>query len=319
MKCVDCLNRAEVLKTYMLAKKKTSSHGEEKEETGRCEKARFLSQLQSTILVKRLGTKWTDVAGLSAAKQLLTEAVILPVKLPHLFREKRKPWKSILLFGPPGTGKSYLAQATATEADAYTFISVSAADLVSRRLGDSEKLVRHLFEIARERQPSIIFIDGIDAICTARRSDESDSTRRVKAEFLTQMQGFGTNDHDRVLVLGATNLPWDLDPAIISRFEKRVYMSLPDRASRFEMFKLHIGSTPNSLTTADLKELSEKTENYSGADISVVNVRNEFLSMNSLLRLNGSEIVGHNFTKCVAFVFRWHWRQDEQLAESVVN
>jgi len=108
--------------------------------------------------------KWSDVAGLENAKMVLQEAVIYPMKYPEIFTGQRKPWKGILLYGPPGTGKSYLAKACATEAEGQ-FFSVSSADLVSKYLGESERLVRSLFEMARERKPAVIFIDEIDSLC----------------------------------------------------------------------------------------------------------------------------------------------------------
>lgn len=110
---------------------------------------------------------WDAVAGLETAKNALKEAVIMPQQYPQLFRGERKPWRGILLYGPPGTGKSYLAKALATEARC-TFFSVSSSDLVSKWVGESEKLVRNLFELARENKPSIIFIDEIDSLCSER-------------------------------------------------------------------------------------------------------------------------------------------------------
>jgi len=213
--------------------------------------------------------KWSDVAGLDAAKESLKEAVILPIKFPHLFTGNRKPWRGILLFGPPGTGKSYLAKAVATEANNSTFFSVSSSDLVSKWLGESEKLVKNLFQMAREHKPSIIFIDEVDSLCSSRSDNESESARRIKTEFLVQMQGVG-NDNDGILVLGATNIPWVLDAAIRRRFEKRIYIPLPEEHARTNMFKLNMGETTAKISDDEYRYLGANTEGYSGADISLV-------------------------------------------------
>jgi vacuolar protein-sorting-associated protein 4 len=181
-----------------------------------------LSFIASSIVTEKPNVRWADVAGLDRAKASLKEAVILPAKYPEIFTGKRRPWKGILLYGPPGTGKSYLAKALATEGGS-TFFSVSTADLVSKFQGDSEKLIRNLFQMAREAKPSIIFIDEIDSLASKRSSGEGDATRRIKTEFLIQMQGVGKT-HDGYLVLAATNCPWDIDQAIRRRFERRVYV-----------------------------------------------------------------------------------------------
>lgn len=224
--------------------------------------------LSGAILKKKPDVKWDDVAGLYAAKEALKEAVIMPIRFPQLFTGKRKPWRGILLYGPPGTGKSYLAQAVATEA-ASTFFSVSSADLVSKWLGESEKLVRNLFELARDNRPSIIFIDEVDSLCSARSDSESESARRIKTEFLVQMNGVG-NDVDGILVLAATNIPWNLDMAIRRRFEKRIYIPLPEPDARTKMFEIHLGSTPHALSKADYRKLGEMSEGYSGSDVTTV-------------------------------------------------
>ncbi len=173
------------------------------------------------------------------------------------------------MYGPPGTGKSFLAKAVATEAGASTFFSVSSSDLVSKYQGESERLVRNLFELARHKSPAIIFIDEIDSMCGNRSDGENDSARRIKTEFLVQMQGVGKSN-EGILVLGATNTPWDLDPAIRRRFEKRIYIPLPDEEARRAMFKIHIGDTPTTLADHDYDYMAKHSEGLSGSDVSVV-------------------------------------------------
>ncbi|TFK44629.1 AAA-domain-containing protein [Crucibulum laeve] len=224
--------------------------------------------LSGAILSEKPNVNWDDVAGLEGAKASLKEAVILPIKFPHLFTGKRTPWKGILLYGPPGTGKSYLAKAVATEAKS-TFFSVSSSDLVSKWQGDSERLVKQLFELARESKPAIIFIDEIDSLAGTRNESESEGSRRIKTEFLVQMNGVG-HDDTGVLVLGATNIPWQLDNAIKRRFEKRIYIPLPGPDARRRMFEIHVGTTPCQLTPKDYRVLAENTEGYSGSDIAIV-------------------------------------------------
>uniref|UniRef100_A0A669QVP3 vesicle-fusing ATPase n=3 Tax=Phasianinae TaxID=9072 RepID=A0A669QVP3_PHACC len=279
-KCMQYLDRAEKLKEYLRGKEKqgkkpvkeaqNDTKGSDSDSEGENpEKKKLQEQLMGAIMMEKPNVRWSDVAGLEGAKEALKEAVILPIKFPHLFTGKRTPWRGILLFGPPGTGKSYLAKAVATEANNSTFFSVSSSDLMSKWLGESEKLVKNLFELARQHKPSIIFIDEVDSLCGSRNENESEAARRIKTEFLVQMQGVG-NSSDGILVLGATNIPWVLDSAIRRRFEKRIYIPLPEEAARAQMFKLHLGNTPHSLTDADIHELARKTDGYSGADISII-------------------------------------------------
>lgn len=224
--------------------------------------------LSSAIVSEKPNIKWSDVKGLDAAKTALQEAVIIPIRFPQVFNSKRKPWKGILLYGPPGTGKSFLAKACATECEG-TFFSVSSSDLVSKWQGESEKLIKTLFKMARAKKPSIVFIDEIDSMCGERSDGDNESSRRIKTEFLTQMDGVG-NDMNGVLVLGATNTPWSLDQAIRRRFQKRIYIPLPDEIARAHMFKGNIGDNTHTLQDADWNQLGAESEMYSGSDIAVV-------------------------------------------------
>lgn len=241
---------------------------EHKEDSADDANAGLKGALASAIVTEKPNVKWTDVAGLEVAKQTLQEAVILPTRFPEMFVGRRTPWKGILLYGPPGTGKSYLAKACATEASG-TFFSVSSSDLVSKFMGESERLVRSLFEMARANRPAIIFIDEIDSLCSNRSDGENDATRRIKTEFLVQMQGVG-KEEGGLLVLGATNIPWELDPAVRRRFEKRIYISLPEQNARKGLFKINIGDTPHNLTDDDFDNLARETDSYSGSDIATV-------------------------------------------------
>jgi len=231
------------------------------------EKEKYRKSLQSAILDKKPNIHWDDVAGLAAAKEMLQEAVILPLKFPEMYKGKRQPWRGILLYGPPGTGKSYLAKAVATESGS-TFFNVTAADLVSKWLGEGEKLVRTLFELASEHSPAIIFIDEVDSMTSARNDKASETSNRMLNQFLIEIDGLSKSGN--ILVLGATNTPWALDPAMLRRFQKRVYIDLPDIQARKRIFEVHIGNTPNTLTKEDYLYLADQTEGFSGSDIANV-------------------------------------------------
>ncbi|KAK4195301.1 P-loop containing nucleoside triphosphate hydrolase protein [Triangularia verruculosa] len=287
-KTAEYMDRAEKLKAHLAdadAKKKKpgmvgangsstagTAKGKESGEDGAPEldedSKKLRSALAGAILQERPNVSWDDVAGLEQAKEALKEAVLLPIKFPHLFQGKRQPWKGILLYGPPGTGKSYLAKAVATEAKS-TFFSISSSDLVSKWMGESERLVKQLFAMARENKPAIIFIDEIDALCGPRGEGESEASRRIKTEMLVQMDGVG-KDSKGVLILGATNIPWQLDAAIRRRFQRRVHISLPDLAARTKMFSIAVGDTKTALKPEDFRELAKASEGYSGSDISIV-------------------------------------------------
>lgn len=274
-KFTEYLNRAEQLKQHLETEEENKKNGSKNVAQNRKvtndedsdDSKKLRGALSGAILTEKPNVRWEDIAGLDSAKEALKEAVILPVKFPHLFRGNRKPTSGILLYGPPGTGKSYLAKAVATEANS-TFFSISSSDLVSKWMGESERLVKQLFAMARENKPSIIFIDEVDALMGQRGEGESEASRRIKTELLVQMNGVGT-DSDGVLVLGATNIPWQLDGAIRRRFEKRIYIPLPDQSARTRMFEIDVGETPCSLTKEEFRQLGELTEGYSGSDVAV--------------------------------------------------
>ncbi|XP_037047077.1 spastin isoform X1 [Bradysia coprophila] len=214
--------------------------------------------------------EWNDIAGQEIAKQALQEMVILPSVRPELFTGLRSPAKGLLLFGPPGNGKTLLARAVATECSA-TFFNISAASLTSKYVGDGEKLVRALFAIAREMQPSIIFIDEVDSLLSERSSSEHEASRRLKTEFLVEFDGLPSNpESDRVVVLAATNRPQELDEAALRRFPKRVYVSLPDLNTRELLLKRLLAKQGSPLSADAAKRLAVCTEGYSGSDLTAL-------------------------------------------------
>ncbi|XP_070697354.1 spastin [Pempheris klunzingeri] len=207
-----------------------------------------------------------DVAGQELAKQALQEIVILPALRPELFTGLRAPARGLLLFGPPGNGKTMLAKAVAAESNS-TFFNISAASLTSKYVGEGEKLVRALFAVARELQPSVIFIDEVDSLLCERREGEHDASRRLKTEFLIEFDGVQSGGGDKVLVMGATNRPQELDEAVLRRFAKRVYVALPDVETRVTLLKNLLGKHGNPLSKTELSSLAKATAGYSGSDL----------------------------------------------------
>ncbi|XP_011258441.1 spastin isoform X2 [Camponotus floridanus] len=210
--------------------------------------------------------QWEDIAGQETAKQALQEMVILPSLRPELFTGLRTPARGLLLFGPPGNGKTLLARAVATQCHA-TFFSISAASLTSKYVGEGEKLVRALFAIARELQPSVIFIDEVDSLLSERKDNEHEASRRLKTEFLVEFDGLPCNPEERVLVMAATNRPQELDEAALRRFTKRVYVTLPDLQTRIVLLQRLLAKHNDPLTPEELNEMAVLTEGYSGSDL----------------------------------------------------
>ena len=219
--------------------------------------------LVASSLSRAASVEWTDIVGLDGAKSLLQEAVFLPLKYPHLFSGSvLQPWRSILLFGPPGTGKTMLAKALAGSTASH-FLSVSPSSLLSKWRGDSEKLVMCLFALIQHNKPCVLFIDEIDAILpreSAGDVQDHESTRRMRAEFLTALDGV-SSDMSGVAIVAATNSPWNLSPALLRRFEKRIFIDSPDASSRKSLLGRLLPTVNNFGTVID------KTEGWSGDDL----------------------------------------------------
>ncbi|CAI7617301.1 hypothetical protein N7533_009171 [Penicillium manginii] len=241
-------------------------------------------QILNDIVVRGDEVHWEDIAGLEPAKKALKEAVVYPFLRPDLFSGLREPARGMLLFGPPGTGKTMLARAVATESKS-TFFSVSASSLTSKWHGESEKLVRALFGLAKALAPSIIFVDEIDSLLSARSSgSEHEASRRSKTEFLVQWSDLQRaaagreqsardkkeGDASRVLVLAATNMPWDIDEAARRRFVRRQYIPLPEHHVREQQLGTLLSHQHHELSAEDIQVLVHVTEGFSGSDITAL-------------------------------------------------
>jgi len=188
------------------------------------------------------------------------------MKRPDLFTGLRRAPNGLLLYGPPGTGKTLIGKAIAHESGA-TFFSISSSSLTSKWIGEGEKLVRTLFAVAAFRQPAVVFIDEIDSLLTQRKATENEASRRIKTEFLVQLDGTGTTGQGRVLVIGATNRPQELDEAARRRFTKRLYIPLPPEKDRAVLLQVMLNKNNHILSVEEIQKLAKDTDGFSGADL----------------------------------------------------
>ncbi|MEM4510789.1 MAG: AAA family ATPase, partial [Pyrobaculum sp.] len=241
--------------------------------------------------------RWSDVGGLENVKQELREAVEWPLKYPDRFKKfGLRPPKGVLLFGPPGTGKTLLAKAVATESGA-NFIAVRGPEIFSKWVGESEKAIREVFKKARMAAPSVIFIDEIDALATARGlGGDSLVGERVVAQLLAEMDG--VKSLENVVVIAATNRPDLIDPALLrpGRFDRIIYVPPPDYKARLEILLIHTKSTPLA-KDVDLEDLARRTEGYSGADIELLVREATFLALRE--DINAKEVSMRHFEEAL--------------------
>jgi AAA family ATPase len=230
-----------------------------------------LSLRQISLEVPRV--RWDDIGGYDDVKRKLRESVSLPLERPESFvRLGIRPPRGVLLFGPPGCSKTLMAKAVATESR-MNFIAVKGPELFSKFVGESEKAVAAVFKRARAAAPSIVFFDEVDAMATKRGGGDAGShvTDRVLVQLLTEMDGVATRFDRQVVVIAATNRPDLLDPALLrpGRFDRLVYVALPDEAARREIFRVHLARMKGG-DSMDVGELAGRTHGYSGAEIAAV-------------------------------------------------
>lgn len=222
----------------------------------------------SRILEPR-ATKVTfaDVGGLEQVKKQIRKKIITPFQKPSLFeRFKKKIGGGILLYGPPGCGKTLLARATAGECNA-SFYNVSISDILDMYIGESERKLHAIFQQARENTPAVIFFDEIEALAAKRQHSREATSAKLVSQFLSELDGFSQNN-EGVLILGATNVPWALDPAFRrpGRFDRVVFIAPPDHAARLEIIKQLMHSRPSE-SALDFEKLAKATSGFSGADL----------------------------------------------------
>ncbi|CAH6999043.1 fidgetin-like protein 1 [Phodopus roborovskii] len=227
---------------------------------------RMIELIMNEIMDHGPPVQWEDIAGVEFAKATIKEIVVWPMMRPDIFTGLRGPPKGILLFGPPGTGKTLIGKCIASQSGA-TFFSISASSLTSKWVGEGEKMVRALFAVARCHQPAVIFIDEIDSLLSQRGDGEHESSRRIKTEFLVQLDGATTSSEDRILVVGATNRPQEIDEAARRRLVKRLYIPLPEASARKQIVVNLMSKEPCCLSDEEIELVVQQSDGFSGADM----------------------------------------------------
>ncbi|KAJ4905440.1 AAA-type ATPase family protein [Raphanus sativus] len=246
--------------------------------------------LSDVIPPSDIGVSFDDIGALENVKDTLKELVMLPLQRPELFDKGQltKPTKGILLFGPPGTGKTMLAKAVATEAGA-NFINISMSSITSKWFGEGEKYVKAVFSLASKIAPSVIFVDEVDSMLGRRENPgEHEAMRKMKNEFMVNWDGLRTKDRERVLVLAATNRPFDLDEAVIRRLPRRLMVNLPDATNRSKILSV-ILSKEEIAPDVDLEAIANMTDGYSGSDLKNLCVTAAHLPIREILEKEKKE------------------------------
>lgn len=226
------------------------------------------------IVKEKPKLRFDDVAGLEDVKTDIKLKMLYPFEHPELAeRFGIRAGGGILLYGPPGTGKTMLARATAGEIDAAFFV-ISPADILSKWVGEAEQNVKKLFDEAAQQPRSIVFIDEIEALVPARRDDGSSVMQRVVPQILQSIEGFGKAGKGATMIMGATNVPWQLDPAMLrpGRFDEKIYIPLPDRPARLKLLDIYLGKRPLA-EDVRFESLADELDGYSGADIRYISDR----------------------------------------------
>ncbi|GLJ47459.1 hypothetical protein SUGI_1001600 [Cryptomeria japonica] len=273
-------------------KKNESMSSKKKHKNVTTENHHEMKLLDNVIPPSEIGVTFEDVGALENVKDTLKELVMLPLQRPELFCKGQltKPCKGVLLFGPPGTGKTMLAKAVATEAGA-NFLNISMSSITSMMFGENEKSIRAIFSLASKISPCVIFIDEVDSLLGKRdNASEHDVSRRMKNEFMTNWDGLLTKEKERVLVLAATNRPFDLDDAVIRRMPRRLFVKLPDASNRAKILKVMLAKEELA-PDFDIDAIANMTEGFSGSDLKNLCITAAFCPIRQVLEKEKKEKV----------------------------